>query len=127
MAREQAGYFPTIRCDEVAIGVRGGRKIMPLEAKAAQIVSHLAGGGMPRRDVEQIGDELPQIAIVESADQVLEQRQGEKQSHHPGLAKLQCRRFLTVLGNGRLPHSLDAVAAQATVVAEAFDYPAGAD
>jgi hypothetical protein len=48
---------------------------------------------------------------MESVDQVLEQGQSEEQSHHPGLTKLQCRRFLTVFGDGRLHHSLDAVAA----------------
>ena len=30
--------------------------------------------------------------------------------------------LLTVLGDGRLRHTLDAVAAQATVVADAFDF-----
>ena len=33
-----------------------------------------------RTEAEQIGDELPQVAIVESVDQVLEQGEGEEQS-----------------------------------------------
>jgi len=77
-------------------------------------------------DPEQVGHQLPQIAIVEAIDQVLEQGQGQEQGHDPGLAELQCRRLFTVLGDGRLQHALDAVAAQAAVVADAFD-PAGVD
>jgi hypothetical protein len=37
------------------------------------------------------------------------------------LTELQCRRFLTVFCDGRLHHSLDAVAAQTAVMADAFD------
>jgi hypothetical protein len=59
---------------------------------------------------------VSQVAIVETVDEVLKQSQRQKQRHHSGLAELQCRRFLTVLGDGRLHHALDAVAAQATVV-----------
>jgi hypothetical protein len=120
-AREQPGDFPAIGRDEVAVGARRAED-HAFERKAAQIVSHLAGGVFACGDAEQIGDKLPQVAIVESVDQVLEQSKGEEQSHHPGLAKLQCRRFFTVVGDGRLHHSLDAVAAQATVVADTFDF-----
>ena len=65
---------------------------------------------------------LPEIAIVKAIDQVLKQRQRQQQRHHPGLAELQSRRLFAVFGDGRLHHSLDAVAAQAAVVADAFDF-----
>ena len=65
---------------------------------------------------------LPQIAIAEAVDQVLEQGQRQEQRHDSGLAELQSRRLLTVFGDGRLHHTLDAVAAQAAVMADAFDF-----
>jgi hypothetical protein len=46
------------------------------EPKTAQIVSHLTGGVFACSDAWQIGDELPQVTIVESVDQVLDQREG---------------------------------------------------
>ncbi len=66
--------------------------------------------------------QLSEVAIVESVDQVLKQGAGQKQGHYTALPKLQCRRFLTVFGYGRVHHSLDAVAAQTAVVADAFDF-----
>src|SRR2546425_7508765 len=59
--------------------------------------------------------------MVEAVDQVLKQGQGQKQGHAASLAELPCRRLLTAFGDGRLQHALDAVAAQAAVVADAFD------
>ena len=64
-AREQPGYFPPVRCDEVAIGARRPED-HAFEPQAAQIVSHSAGGVFACGDAEQVGDELPQVAIVES-------------------------------------------------------------
>jgi hypothetical protein len=58
---------------------------------------------------------------MESVDEMVKQGQRQKQRHDPGLAELQSRSFLTVVGNGRLHHGLDAVAAQAAIVADAFD------
>jgi len=52
----------------------------------------------------------------------LKQGQGQKQRHDSRLAELQGRRFFTLVGDGRLHHSLDAVAAQSAVVADAFDF-----
>ena len=34
----------------------------------------------------------------------------------------QCRRFLTIIGDGGLHHALDAVAAQSAVMADTFDF-----
>ena len=59
--------------------------------------------------------------MVENVDQVLKQGQGQEQDHDAGLAEPQCRRLLTACGNGRLHHTSDAVAAQAAVMADAFD------
>src|SRR5216683_2462472 len=72
-------------------------------------------------DSKKVNDQCTQIAVLESVDEVLEQSKRQKKRHHPGLTELQCRRFLTVLCDGRLHHSLNAVAAQAAVVADAFD------
>src|SRR5207249_4133081 len=59
---------------------------------------------------------------VKTVNQVLKQSQRHKQRHYSRLAELQSRRFLTVCGDGRLHHALDAVAAQAAVVADALDF-----
>jgi hypothetical protein len=53
---------------------------------------------------------------------VLEQGQRQQQRHDARLAEPQRRRLLTVFGDGRLHHPLDAVAAQAAVVADTFDF-----
>lgn len=76
-AREQPGDFPAVWRDEVAIGARRPED-HAFEPKTAQIVSHLAGGVFARRDTRQIGDEMPQVAIMESVDQVLEQGESEE-------------------------------------------------
>jgi len=44
---------------------------------------------------------------------MLEQRQSQEQSRDPRLPELQPRRLFTVVIDGRLHHSLDAVAAHA--------------
>jgi hypothetical protein len=62
------------------------------------------------------------MAIVEPIDQMVKQGQRQKQRHDARLAELQSRRFFTVVGDCRLHHSLDAVAAQAAVMADAFDF-----
>ena len=71
---------------------------------------------------QQIGHLLPEIAVAKAIDEVLKQRQRQQQRHHPRLAELQSRRLFAVFGHGRLHHPLDAVAAQAAVVADAFDF-----
>ena len=64
---------------------------------------------------------LPQPPVVKAVNQVLEQCQRQKQRHDPRLPELQPWRLLAVFIDGRLHHSLDAVAAHAAVVADAFD------
>ena len=59
---------------------------------------------------------------MKTIDKVMKERERQKQGHHSGLAELQSRHFLTVVGDGRLHHALDAVAAQAAVMADAFDF-----
>ena len=71
-AREQPGDFPAIRRDEVAVGAWRPED-QAFEPQAPQIVGHLAGGVFARGDAEQIGDQCPQVAIMETVDQVLEQ------------------------------------------------------
>ena len=118
--RKQAGDLPSVGCDEITVGA-GWAENQAFETQAAQIVGHLVACVFAIGNAEQIGHQDPQIAIVEAVDQVLEQRQCQEQRHDSGLAELQCRRLLTVFGNGRLHHALDAVAAQAAVMADAFD------
>src|SRR5215469_5377307 len=52
----------------------------------------------------------------------MEHGQRHQKGHDPWVAEFQPRRFFTVFGLGRLHHTLDAVAAQATVLADAFDF-----
>jgi hypothetical protein len=106
--------------DEVAVGA-GWPENETFEAQAAQVVGHVSAGVIAAGDAKQVGNQDPQVAIMEAIDQVLKQGQCQEQGHDSGLAELQCRRLLTVFGNGRLHHALDAVAAQPTVVADAFD------
>jgi hypothetical protein len=120
-SREQPGNFPAIGCDEIAVGARRAED-QTLESQSPQVIAHLAGGVLADGNAEQIGDLFPQAAIVETVDQVLKQGQGQKQGHDSGLTELQCRRLLTIFVDGRLHHALDAVATQAAVVADAFDF-----
>ena len=92
------------------------------ETQPSQVVSHLAGRVVLVGHAEQIDHQGAQVPIVEAVDQMLEQGKSHQQGHHTRLAKLQGRRLFTVLSDGRLHHTLDAVAAQAAVVADAFDF-----
>src|SRR3954465_4560024 len=53
---------------------------------------------------------------------MVKQSECQKQRHHSRLSELQSRCFFAVFGDGGLHHALDAVAAQATVVADTFDF-----
>ena len=107
--------------EEVTVGF-GRPEYEPFQAQPAQIIGHLAGGVLLAGDSEQRNNVLTEIAVVKAVDEMLKQRQRYQQSHHAGLAEFQCRRFLTILGDGGLHHALDAVAAQAAIVADAFDF-----
>jgi hypothetical protein len=79
------------------------------------------GSILGQRHPQQIRHVLAEVAVAKAVNQMLKQCQRQQQRHHPRLAELQSWRFFAV-GHGRLHHSLDAVAAQTTVVADAFDF-----
>ena len=80
------------------------------------------GSVIGQRNAQQIRYVLPKIVVAETIDEVLKQRKCEQERHHSRLAELQPRRLFAVFGHGGLHHPLDAVAAQAAVVADAFDF-----
>ena len=119
-AGHEPGYFPAVRGKKVAMST-GRPGDQPLQPQAPQIVGHLRRRVRAGLGSQQLGDMTTQIAIAEALDQVCEQAQRYPQGHHPRITKLQPRRSLTFLRHGRLHHSLDAVAREATVVAHPFD------
>src|SRR5439155_16222057 len=63
-----------------------------------------------------------QFSVAHALNDASKLAKHQHQRHHPRVAKLQSRRSLTVLGHGRLHHTLDAAGAQATVLADTLDF-----
>ena len=119
-AREQPRDLPAVGCDEITVGA-GWPENETFEPQAAQVVCHLSAGVIADGDAKQVGNQDPQVAIMEAVNQMLKQGQSQEQGHDSRLTELQGRHLLTAFGNGRLHHTLDAVSAQAAVMADAFD------
>jgi len=93
----------------------------PLSAEASQVVAGLGGAVRSGCGAGQIGDEGAQVVVAEAVEQVSEDGEGQHEGHHPGVAESQARRLLTVVGDGRLHHPLDAVGGQTRVLADTLD------
>src|SRR4029079_10858538 len=119
--RVEPRHFPTVRGRHIALGP-GSPMQQPLPAKAPQVVGGLLGSVVPRGQPQKVDHGSTQILITKARDQVSEEAEGQHQGHHSRIAKAKSRRFLTVLVDGRLHHSLDAVGGEPTVLTHLLDF-----
>ena len=91
-------------------------------AKSPEVISGLLGGiGLSTR-TQLLVHGSSQILVAETVDQVSEEAEGQHQGHHSRIAKTKPRGFLTVLVDGRLHHTLNAVGREPAVLAHPLDF-----
>ena len=83
---EQPADLPSVRGEEVSVCA-----LLPVDdpfaQQPSQIIGHLIQRVVLRSGAQQGCHVLPQIAIAEAVDQVLEQSEGDKQSHDSRVAE----------------------------------------
>src|SRR2546422_937562 len=117
----QPRQLPPARSQVVALAFERPTQ-QPLAHQPSQVVGGLSCAILLERNSQQSGHLLTQVVVADSLDGAGKLAQDQHQCHDPWVAKLQSRRSLTVLSDGRLHHPLDAVGAQTTVLTDTLDF-----
>src|SRR5216684_2922304 len=82
--------LPAVRGNKVAVG-SGWPVDQAFEPEPPQVVGHLVGCVLRYTHTQQVGHVLAQIVIAKAVNQMVEQRERQKQCHHARLSELQAR------------------------------------